>query len=96
MEHERQQLRLGESFDRVIDRCCWRFDSVPRATLQRLGGITAATLPGMPLNGQPFGRKGLASSTIKYQSTGHRYLGFCLSVMPRSIAVDFTAERFSR
>ncbi|SPO06732.1 uncharacterized protein DNG_09426 [Cephalotrichum gorgonifer] len=46
--HERQQLQLGKSFDRVIDRCCWRLDSVLRATLQRLGGIAAgAAGPGV-------------------------------------------------
>jgi hypothetical protein len=29
--------RLGQSFDREVDRCCWRLDSVPTETLQWLG-----------------------------------------------------------
>ena len=36
--------RLGQSFDREVDRCCWRLDSVPTETLQWLGSIISMTL----------------------------------------------------
>jgi hypothetical protein len=64
--------RLGQSFDREVDRCCWRLDSVPTETLQWLASITV-TSP----NGVPFGRKGKEASMTKYRSVGHRYLSFC-------------------
>ncbi|KAM7209947.1 hypothetical protein V8F06_014670, partial [Rhypophila decipiens] len=44
--------RLGQSFDREVDRCCWRLDSVPTQMLQRLSSITGTSPSGMP-----FGRK---------------------------------------
>jgi superfamily II DNA helicase RecQ len=70
---ERQLLqRLGQSFDREVDRCCWRLDSVPTETLQWLASITATSPSGMP-----FGRKGKEASMSKYRSVGHRYLSFC-------------------
>lgn len=71
--HERLLLgRLGQSFDREVDRCCWRLDSVPTETLQWLASITAANPSGVP-----FGRKGKEASMSKYRSVGHRYLSFC-------------------
>ncbi|PNP52710.1 hypothetical protein FNYG_15806 [Fusarium nygamai] len=50
--------RLGQSFDREVDRCCWLLDSVPTETLQWLGSITSMTPSGVP-----FGRKGKEEST---------------------------------
>ncbi|GKU09242.1 unnamed protein product, partial [Fusarium langsethiae] len=35
--------RLGESFDRKVQRCCWRLDSVPTETLQWLNSISSVT-----------------------------------------------------
>ncbi|KAG7402434.1 hypothetical protein Forpe1208_v017217 [Fusarium oxysporum f. sp. rapae] len=64
--------RLGQSFDREVDRCCWRLDSVPTETLQWLGSITSMTPSSVP-----FGRKGKEESTSQYKSVGHRYLSFC-------------------
>ncbi|KAG8664393.1 hypothetical protein FPOAC2_13337 [Fusarium poae] len=55
---ERQLLsRLGESFDREVQRCCWRPDSVPTETLQWLNSISSVTPSGVP-----FGRKGKEES----------------------------------
>lgn len=65
-------LRLGASFDREVDRCCWRLSSVPAETLQWLASITASTPQGVP-----FGRKGKETSMSKYRAVGHRYLGMC-------------------
>ncbi|KAI3573486.1 hypothetical protein IWW34DRAFT_855654 [Fusarium oxysporum f. sp. albedinis] len=59
-------VRLGQSFDREVDRCCWRLDSVPTETLQWLASVTATTPSGMP-----FGRMGKEASMSKYQSVGH-------------------------
>jgi hypothetical protein len=56
----RKRLLLGQlrqSFNRKVDRCCWRFDSVPTETLQWLASITSMTPSGMP-----FGRKGKEES----------------------------------
>jgi hypothetical protein len=36
--------QLGESFDREVQRCCWRLDSVPTETLQWLNSISSVTL----------------------------------------------------
>lgn len=55
--------RLGQSFDREVDRCCWRLDSVPTETLQWLGSITSMTPSGVP-----FGRKGKEESMSQYKS----------------------------
>ncbi|EYB28035.1 hypothetical protein FG05_30289 [Fusarium graminearum] len=64
--------RLGQSFDREVERCCWRLNSVPTETLQWLNSISSVTP-----NGVPFGRKGKEESTSRYTSIGHRYLSFC-------------------
>ncbi|KAK5994713.1 ATP-dependent DNA helicase tlh2-like protein [Cladobotryum mycophilum] len=72
MSEVRILTRLGESFDREVDRCSWRLDSVPKETLQCLHGIEA----GKP-NSRPFGHTAQERSQSKYQSVGHRYLGFC-------------------
>ncbi|KAG7411952.1 hypothetical protein Forpe1208_v009601 [Fusarium oxysporum f. sp. rapae] len=64
--------RLGQSFDREVERCCWRLDSVLTETLQWLASISSSTP-----SGQPFSCKGKEASMIKYKSVGHRYLGFC-------------------
>ncbi|KAK1449593.1 hypothetical protein CMEL01_16800 [Colletotrichum melonis] len=65
-------LRLGASFDREVERCSWRLDSVPAETLQWLASIVSTSPSGMP-----FGLKGKEASMTKYRSVGHRYLGFC-------------------
>lgn len=90
-------VRLGESFDREIERCCWRLESVPTETLQWLASI----LPTAP-NGMPFGRKGMEASMTKYCSIGHRYLGFCARAHRlgrkdafEKLAVTFTDEQWS-
>lgn len=71
---ERTRLaQLAGSFDREVERCCWRLDSVPIETLQWLAGISSTTTAGVP-----FGRKGKEASMNKYKSVGQRYLGFCL------------------
>ncbi|OBS16293.1 hypothetical protein FPOA_13079 [Fusarium poae] len=62
--------RLGQSFNREVERCCWRLDSVPTETLQWLASISSTTP-----SGQPFGRKGKEASMIKYKSVGHRQAG---------------------
>ena len=92
--------QLGASFDRVVDKCCWRLGSVPRTTLQRLGGITASALPGVPQNGVPFREKD-SRSMQKYRSTGHRYLGFCLrahelgqEAAHERLGITFSAEQW--
>lgn len=54
-------VRLGQSFDREVDRCCWRLDSVPTETLQWLASVTATNLSGMP-----FRYKGKEASISKY------------------------------
>lgn len=64
--------RLADSFDNEVDYCSWRLNSVPVETLQRLGSITAEAL-----NGVPFSGKITDASIRKYQSVGHRYMGFC-------------------
>ncbi|KAH6871996.1 hypothetical protein B0T10DRAFT_372450, partial [Thelonectria olida] len=52
--------------------------------------------------GMPFGRKGKETSMMKYQSAGHRYLGFCLRAywLGRKLAferwaIHFTDEQWS-
>ncbi|KAI3573140.1 hypothetical protein IWW34DRAFT_636246 [Fusarium oxysporum f. sp. albedinis] len=65
-------VKLGKSFDREVDRCCWRLNSVPTETLQWLASVTATNPSGMP-----FGSKGKEASMSKYRSVGHRYLSFC-------------------
>ncbi|EXM16384.1 hypothetical protein FOTG_15316 [Fusarium oxysporum f. sp. vasinfectum 25433] len=89
--------RLGQSFDREVERCCWRLDSVPTETLQWLASISSTTP-----SGQPFGRKGKEASMIKYKSVGHRYLGFCWKAYHIGCkealerwAVRFTDEQWS-
>ncbi|KAH6974711.1 hypothetical protein EDB80DRAFT_516583, partial [Ilyonectria destructans] len=88
---------LGESFDREVERCSWRLDSVPVETLQWLGSVSATTPQGVP-----FGLKGKASSMAKYRSVGQRYLGFCLRAYWlgrdeafKQWAVRFTDEQWS-
>lgn len=84
--------RLGQSFDREVDRCCWRLDSVPTETLQWLASITAANPSGVP-----FGRKGKEASMSKYRSVGHRYLSFCWRAyrIGREEAFERWAVRFT-
>ncbi|KAI3578614.1 hypothetical protein IWW34DRAFT_737753 [Fusarium oxysporum f. sp. albedinis] len=84
--------RLGQSFDREVERCCWRLDSVPTETLQWLASISSTTP-----SGQPFGRKGKEASMIKYKSVGHRYLGFCWKAyrIGRKEALERWAVRFT-
>ncbi|EXL40287.1 hypothetical protein FOCG_17175 [Fusarium oxysporum f. sp. radicis-lycopersici 26381] len=89
--------RLGQSFDREVDRCCWRLDSVPTETLQWLGSITSMTPSGVP-----FGRKGKEESMSQYKSVGHRYLSFCWKAYRigrkeafKCWAVRFTDEQWS-
>lgn len=94
-----QQLlvRLGESFDREVERCSWRLDSVPTETLQWLASISAVNPQGVP-----FGLKGKESSMAKYRSVGQRYLGFCLRAYWlgrdeafKQWAIRFTDEQWS-
>ncbi|KAF7532207.1 hypothetical protein G7Z17_g13664 [Cylindrodendrum hubeiense] len=90
---EQQSLqRVGESFDREVERCSWRLDSVPVETLQWLGSVSATTPQGVP-----FGLKGKASSMAKYRTVGQRYLGFCLRAYWLGRAEAFTqwAVRFT-
>ncbi|KAK6706733.1 hypothetical protein SNK04_007752 [Fusarium graminearum] len=84
--------RLGQSFDREVERCCWRLDSVPTETLQWLASISPTAA-----SGQPFGRKGKEASMIKYKSVGHRYLGFCWKAyrIGRKEALERWAVRFT-
>ncbi|KAL9565573.1 hypothetical protein ACKAV7_009755 [Fusarium commune] len=84
--------RLGQSFDREVERCCWRLDSVPTETLQWLASISSTTP-----SGQPFGCKGKEASMIKYKSVGHRYLGFCWKAyhIGRKEALERWAVRFT-
>jgi superfamily II DNA or RNA helicase len=90
-------VRLGKSFDREIERCCWRLDSVPNETLQWLASI----VPTAP-SGTPFGRKGKEASMSKYRSVGQRYLSFCVRAYRlgrdealEQWAVSFTDEQWS-
>jgi hypothetical protein len=84
--------RLGQSFDREVDRCCWRLDSVPTETLQWLSSIMAANPSGVP-----FGCKGKEASMSKYRSVGHRYLSFCWRAyrIGREEAYERWAVRFT-
>jgi hypothetical protein len=89
--------RLGQSFDREVERCCWRLDGVPTETLQWLASITSTT----PAD-TPFSREGKEASMIKYRSVGHRYLGFCWRAYRigreealKRWAVRFTDEQWS-
>ncbi|KAJ0360120.1 hypothetical protein COL26b_014168 [Colletotrichum chrysophilum] len=85
-------LRLGESFDREVERCSWRLDSVPTETLQWLASIVSTTPSGMP-----FGLKGKEASMAKYRTVGHRYLGFCWRAhhIGRDEALERWAIRFT-
>ncbi|VTO81898.1 unnamed protein product, partial [Fusarium graminearum] len=89
--------RLGESFDREVERCCWRLDSVPTETLQWLASITSMTPSGMP-----FSRKGKEESMTQYRSVGQRYLSFCWKAYRigreealKRWAIRFTDEQWS-
>lgn len=98
-DREREEaalVRLGQSFDREIERYCARLDCVPVETPQRL----ASESPTM-LAGKPFGRKGKKASMVKYRSVGHRYLGFCYRAYKLGrdealvqLAVRFTEEQW--
>ncbi|KAJ0357932.1 hypothetical protein COL26b_014517, partial [Colletotrichum chrysophilum] len=85
-------LRLGESFDREVERCSWRLGSVPTETLQWLASIVSTTPSGMP-----FGLKGKEASMAKYRTVGHRYLGFCWRAhqIGRDEALERWAIRFT-
>ncbi|KAM7208273.1 hypothetical protein V8F06_014942 [Rhypophila decipiens] len=84
--------RLGQSFDRKLERSCWRLDSVPTETLQWLASISSTTP-----SGQPFNRKGKEASMTKYKSVGHRYLSFCWKAygIGRQEALERWAVRFT-
>jgi hypothetical protein len=84
--------RLGQSFDREVERCCWRLDSVSTETLQWLASITSTSPAGIP-----FGRKGNEASMSKYRSVGHRYLSFCWKAyrIGREEAFELWAVRFT-
>jgi hypothetical protein len=84
--------RLGQSFDREVERCCWRLNSVPTETLQWLNSISSVTP-----NGVPFGRKGKEESMSQYKSVGHRYLSFCWKAcrIGRKEAFERWAVRFT-
>lgn len=90
-------VRLAQSFDREVDRCCWRLDSVPTETLQWLASI-ALTAPSRA----PFGLKGQEASMKKYRLVGQRYIGFCLRAYYagrdeafKQWAISFTDEQWS-
>jgi hypothetical protein len=84
--------RLGQSFNREVERCCWRLNSVPTETLQWLASITSTSPSGVP-----FGRKGKEGSMSKYRSVGHRYLSFCWKAyrIGRKEALQRWAVRFT-
>ncbi|KAK4205950.1 hypothetical protein QBC37DRAFT_462707, partial [Rhypophila decipiens] len=89
--------RLGESFDREIERCCLRLDSVPVETLQWLASISP-----LEPRGLPFARTEAEDAKTKYRSVGHRYLGFCARAYRlgrkqalEKLAVVFTDEQWS-
>ncbi|OAQ71908.1 hypothetical protein VFPPC_12026 [Pochonia chlamydosporia 170] len=89
--------RLGESFDREVDRCSWRLSSVPDETLQCLRGIE----PGKP-HQSPFRRTTKDKSQARYQAVGHRYLEFCWRAYQlgreeaaSQLAMRFTDEQWS-
>ena len=63
---------LKESFDREVDRCSWRLDSVPKETLQCLHGIEV----GKP-HSKPFGFTAQDDSHSRYKMMGYRYLSCC-------------------
>lgn len=98
-EQEREEaalVRLGQSFDREIERYCARLDCVPVETLQRLASVSPTML-----QGKPFGRKGREDSMVKYRSVGHRYLGFCYRAYKlgreealEQLGISFTAEQW--
>ncbi|KAH7205306.1 hypothetical protein BKA60DRAFT_467070, partial [Fusarium oxysporum] len=62
---------LRQSFNRKVDCCCWRLNSMSIETLQWLSSIIAISLSGIL-----FGHKGKKSLIIKYYSVGYRYLSF--------------------
>lgn len=68
----RQLRRVAESFDREVDRCSWRLDSVATETRHRLASIDPQLSAKLP-----FSRKAEETSMAKYRSVGQRYLGFC-------------------
>jgi hypothetical protein len=53
--------RVSESFEREVEQCRWRIDSVPKETLQKLQGITADSSMGVP-----FGQAGIDLLIRKY------------------------------
>ncbi|KAL3588256.1 hypothetical protein FPOAC2_14155 [Fusarium poae] len=84
--------RFGQSFDREVERCCWRLYSVPTETLQWLNSISSVTPSGVP-----FGCKGKEESMSQYTSVGHRYLSFCWKAyrIGRKEAFERWAVRFT-
>jgi hypothetical protein len=60
--------QLSRSFDREVERCCERLDSVPTETLRWLARISV-TAP----RGVPSGRKGKEASMWMYRSVGQQY-----------------------
>ncbi|SLM37315.1 Zinc finger, C2H2 [Lasallia pustulata] len=67
--------RLGESFDRVMQRCRKRLDLVPHETLRWLNSVD----PSKPV-GEPFRLKEAASTTYRYELLVKRYLVYCVRV----------------
>ena len=71
-EESRVLQLLRESFDREVDRCSWRLDSVPKETLKCLHGIEASKP-----HSKPFGFTAQDDSWIRYRALSYRYLAFC-------------------
>ena len=71
-EERRILQRLGESFDREVERCCGRLDSVPARTL----GLLKSIVPFMP-GGKLFRMPAMEATVDRYALMGRRFLGFC-------------------
>ncbi|PCD21222.1 hypothetical protein FGRA07_11749 [Fusarium graminearum] len=67
--------RLGQSFDREVERCCWRLNSVPTETLQWLNSISSVTP-----NGVPFGPLGIKPRPMGYTEP-HLYTGLLAGIV---------------
>ena len=71
-EVDPQLALLGDSFDRVIERCSRRMELVPHETLRWLNSID----PNKPAGG-PFTQKERDKSIYKYRQFGKRCLCYC-------------------
>ncbi|SLM36305.1 recq family helicase [Lasallia pustulata] len=72
-EREQRLAKLGDSFDRVIERCSRRLELVPHETLRWLNSVD----PNKPA-GDPFRVKERTDTTYRYKQWWKRYL--CYSV----------------